>query len=49
MTLSGAAKEFLKRQNWFRPVRLAQLALRARRRRPDWSRLLTSGERASRT
>ena len=47
MALSGAAKEFLKRQTWFRPVRLAQLALRARRRRPDWSRLLPAPERAS--
>jgi hypothetical protein len=46
MALPGAAKEFLKRQNWFRPVRLAQLALRARRRRPDWARLLAAHERA---
>jgi hypothetical protein len=49
MALSDAAKEFLKRQNWFRPARLAQLALRARRRRPDWSRLLPARERASLT
>jgi hypothetical protein len=47
MALSRTAKEFLKRQNWFRPVRLARLGLRARQRRPDWSRLLPARDRES--
>lgn len=47
MSLSGATKDFFKRQNWFRPARLARLAWRARHERPDWSRLLPAGERAS--
>ena len=29
MSLSGATKDFFKRQNWFRPARLARLAWRA--------------------
>jgi Capsule polysaccharide biosynthesis protein len=46
MAFAGATKEFLKRQTWFRPVRLARLAWQARRDRPDWSRLLSAPERA---
>jgi len=47
MALADATKEFFKRQTWFRPLRLARLALRARRERPDWSRLLPARARAS--
>ncbi len=48
MALPKWAVDFLKRQVWLRPLRLARLARRSWRERPDWSPLYGDGQAGGR-